>query len=79
MGYRVDLSSISVAEENLFFDYNDDEAAWIRFRLATGNTLQLYFPEREVCYLIPDAQGKPCTTPTTFKSNFNCPIGFVPI
>jgi energy-coupling factor transporter ATP-binding protein EcfA2 len=79
MGHKVDLSSISVAEENLFFNYGDDEAAWIRFRLATGNTLQLYFPEGEVCYLIPDAQGKPCITPTTFKSNFRCPIGFVPI
>lgn len=79
MGHRIDLETISVAEENLLFDYHDDEAAWIRFRLATGNTLQLYFPEREVCYLIPDAQGKSCATPTTFKSNFKCSIGFVPI
>jgi energy-coupling factor transporter ATP-binding protein EcfA2 len=78
-GHKIDLSSISVAEENLFFNYDEDEPAYIRFRLSSGNILTLYFPEREVCFLIPDAQGRPCSTPATFKTNFRCPIGFVPI
>jgi energy-coupling factor transporter ATP-binding protein EcfA2 len=78
-GYKIDLRTISVAEENIFFDYDEDEAAWIRFRLSSGNSLTLRFPEREVCYLLPDAQGKSFATPSTFKSNFRIPIGFVPI
>jgi len=78
-GHKVDLSAISVAEENLFFNYDDDEAAWVRFSLASGNSLTLYFPEPEVCHFIPDAQGRTCLTPSAFKQAFNCPIGFVPI
>ncbi|MEA2755881.1 MAG: hypothetical protein QOJ54_2170 [Aliidongia sp.] len=79
LGHKVDLSSISIAEENLFYNYDDQEAAWVRFRLASGNSLLLYFPERETCYLIPDAQGRRCDTPSAFRAKFNCPIGFVPI
>ena len=58
-GYPVDLRSAFVAEENLFFDYHDDEPAWIKFGLSSKNTLTLYFPEQGSCYLIADAQGKP--------------------
>lgn len=78
-GYPVDLKSAFVAEENLFFDYHDDEPASIRFSLASQNTLTLYFPEQGSCYLIADAQGKSCTTPSTFKDKFRCRIGFAPI
>ena len=51
----------------------------VEFRLSNGNRLHLYFPERDVCYLIPDAQGIPVTSPSTFRKLYNCPIGFVPI
>jgi energy-coupling factor transporter ATP-binding protein EcfA2 len=78
-GHNIDLSQISVAEENLFFDYNDDEAASVRFRLASGNSLLLYFPEHGTCRLIPDARGHACSSPASFKTQFRCPIGFVPI
>ena len=78
-GHSIDLSQISVAEENLFYDYDDDEPAWVRFRLASGNMLTLYFPEHRVCRLIPNAQGRSCASPATFKAQFRCPIGFVPI
>lgn len=78
-GHKIDLSQISVAEENVFFDYNDDQAAIIKFKLASGNALMLYFPEQGECYLIPDAGGRTCGSPTTFKSQFKCQIGFVPI
>ncbi|MCM2473011.1 AAA family ATPase [Rhizobium sp. CG5] len=79
LGYEIDLSSISVAEENIFYNYNDDEPASVVFSLANKNTLTLYFPEQGVCYLIPDAQGKTFASPSTFEKHFNCPIGFVPI
>lgn len=78
-GHKIDLAAISVAEENLFFNYHEDQAASIRFRLSSKNTLTLYFPERQVCYLIPDAQGRTCSSPSSFKANFRCSIGFVPI
>jgi energy-coupling factor transporter ATP-binding protein EcfA2 len=78
-GHKVDLTAISVAEENLFYNYDDDVAASVRFELASGGSLTLYFPEHQVCYLIPDAQGRPCGSPTTFRRLFPCSIGFVPI
>lgn len=78
-GHAVDLKSASIAEENLFFNYQDDEPAYITFSLSSRNTLTLYFPEQGTCYLIADAQGKSCTTPATFKNNFRCKIGFAPI
>lgn len=78
-GHTVDVSASSVAEENFFHDYDFDEPAHVRFRLSNGNSLTLHFPEREVCHLIPDAQGQPCLTPSAFRKQFRCPIGFVPI
>lgn len=78
-GYEIDLSSISVAEENIFYNYDDQEAASVVFHLSNQNSLTLYFPEQGVCYLLPDAQGKSFGSPSTFEKHFNCPIGFVPI
>lgn len=78
-GYPVDLSAAFVAEENIFYEYDDSEAAHIIFSLSNGNKLNLYFPESEICYLIPDAQGKNISNPALFKKNFDCSIGFSPI
>ncbi len=78
-GYVVDLSTISVAEENIFFDYDDSAPATVRFLLSNGNELLLYFPEQGACYLLADARGKQVATPKSFQEQFNCPIGFVPI
>ncbi|WP_342728727.1 AAA family ATPase [Bradyrhizobium sp. B097] len=78
-GYSIDLRSISIAEENLFYNYDDSESATIRFKLSNSNELMLYFPEQGVCYLIAQSGGKSQFTPSTFKSHFNCRIGFVPI
>jgi hypothetical protein len=77
--YRIDLSSISIAEENLFWNYDDSEAATIRFKLSNSNELTLYFPEQGNCYLSAHSNGKSNHTPAFFKSHFNCKIGFVPI
>ena len=79
LGHKIDLSGISVADENIFFNYNDDTLAQVDFVISNGNTLTLYFPEQGVCTLIPDAQGNSCDAPSKFKKHFNCPIGFVPI
>ena len=78
-GYVIDLSGVSVAEENIFYNYDDSEPASVRFRLSNKSELILYFPERDACYLIADSKIGLARTPSTFRKYFNCPIGFVPI
>lgn len=78
-GHRVDLSAASVAEENIFFNYDDSEPAIINFHLSNKASLTLYFPESGSCYLIPESTGRTPLTPSAFKAEFNAPIGFVPI
>jgi hypothetical protein len=78
-GHKIDLSAVSVAEENIFYNYDDSEPASVRFRLSNKNELLLYFPERDVCFLTPQSEEGRVSTPSTFRSRFNCPIGFVPI
>ena len=39
LGYVVDLEAMSVAEENLFYNYDDSEAATVTFTLSNKNQL----------------------------------------
>ena len=78
-GYVIDLTAISIAEENIFYNYEESEAATVTFKLSNGNELLLYFPQQGVCYLIPEAQDKLIRTTSSFRSHFNCSVGFVPI
>jgi len=79
LGYSVDLSDVPIAMENVFHDYDDSEAATIKFRLSNGNELLLFFPAAGVCNLICYPAGKPILNTTGFKNAYNAPIGFVPI
>ncbi len=78
-GYVIDMNTISVAEENIFYNYDDSESASVSFKLSNNNELMLYFPEQGTCYLIAKTKGTPVRTPSNFKKSFNCSIGFVPI
>lgn len=78
-GYTVDLSDIPVATENVFYNYDESEAATVRFRLSNGNELLLFFPTVGVCYLICCPKEGPIRSTTEFKRAYNAPIGFVPI
>lgn len=78
-GYSVDLRTISVAEENIFFNYDDSEPASVTFKLSNQNQLKLFFPEKGVCFLIADSKSKAVRSPSAFVEAFPCPIGFVPI
>jgi energy-coupling factor transporter ATP-binding protein EcfA2 len=78
-GHVVDLTSVSVAEESIFHNYDDSEPATVKFRVSNGNSLTLFFSEVGRCVLIPDAQGKTIRSAEDFRAYFNCPIGFVPI
>ncbi len=44
-GYEVNLASISVAEENIFYNYEDDEPARVVFQLSNGSMVKLHNPE----------------------------------
>lgn len=79
-GYDINLDGVSVAEENIFYNYDDSETAFVRFRLSNRNELTLYFPERGTCYLVSkDSKIGIPRTPSVFRKHFNCTIGFVPI
>ena len=77
--HRIELEALSVAGENVFYNYDDDEAAIVRFELSDKSSLTLYFPEQRTCFLIPDANGTRCESPSDFRRLFDCPIGFVPV
>lgn len=78
LGYNVDIGSIAVAEENVFYNYDDSEPATVSFKLSNGNDLLLYFGVGGNCHLIARAE-RTCHTPATFCTHFNCQIGFSPI
>jgi predicted ATP-dependent endonuclease of OLD family len=42
-GYAIDLRPISVAAENIFYNYDDTEVTTIKFTLSNTNDLLLYF------------------------------------
>lgn len=78
-GYEVDLSNVPVATENIFYNYDDTVPAKVTFRLSNGAELQLYFPERDVCLMIPETGGRRVTTTSQFRKYFDITVGFVPI
>ncbi len=78
-GYSVDFTALSIAEENIFFNYEESEPASVTFSLTQGKRLVLYFPESRVCHLFVDDPKRQIRSPSAFKTAFHCPIGFVPI
>jgi len=79
LGYFVDISNVPVAMENVFHDYDESEAATIKFRLSNGNELLLFFPTAGACNLICYPKGRAIFNTIGFKQAYNAPIGFVPI
>ena len=79
LGYVINLSTLSIAEENIFYNYDDSSPATVEFHLSNKNRMLLYFPERSDCSLILDTQGARVMSPAQFRRQYNCPIGFVPI
>ena len=78
-GYRLNISDLPIASENIFFDYDDSAPAQVTFRLSNGNHLRLHFPEQGACYLVPESTGRIPRTPSQFKTDYDVEIGFVPI
>ena len=78
-GYEVNLDIVPIATENVFHNYEDEEGAKVVFRVSTGESLVLYFPERGSCNLTCEVEGRPIASPSGFKQHFDLSIGFVPI
>ena len=78
-GYPVDLGTLSIAEENIFHNYDDSNPASVTFFLTGNKALSLYFPTSGSCNLIANSPGSIVMSPSKFRSEFKCSIGFVPI
>ena len=71
------LDGLPVSTENVFHNYDESNPATIEFRLSNGNVLNLYFPERGQCYLLPISES-PARSPSEFKRYYDVEIAFVP-
>lgn len=78
-GYQIDLKQVPVATENVFYNYDDSTPAIIRFRLSNDSFLQIFFPEKGICYLNYESKNLIITSPKQFKEKVPIEIGFVPI
>lgn len=79
LGHSIDIRAISVAEENIFHNYDDSQPALIIFNLSNRNSLTLYFPEVGSCYLHVHVPGRVIDSPRLFRLSFDCRVAFVPI
>lgn len=77
-GYQIKLHGLPISTENVFHNYDDSEAASVSFRLSNGNTLELVFPTREMCVLIPISE-RGVRSVTDFKRDFDVRISAVPV
>jgi len=77
-GYPVRLEGIPISTENVFHNYNEAAAATVEFRLSNGNSLDLFFPNRGECYLIPVSNHN-IRTPSDFKKYFDIEVALVPV
>ncbi|TAM81972.1 MAG: hypothetical protein EPN47_11275 [Acidobacteria bacterium] len=78
-GYQVGLGDVPIATENVFYNYDEEKPASVRFRVSTDDYLTLFFPERGICNLICETSGRPITSPSSFRQRFSLDIGFVPV
>ena len=79
LGYQIDLAAISIAEENIFYNYDDSEPADITFYISKKVVIRLLFLDANVCSMFVELDGVEITTAAAFKKLINIEIGFVPI
>jgi hypothetical protein len=79
-GYRILPDTLPISVENVHTDYAETDTT-VKFRLSNGNSLLLYFPQENSgsCFLIPETDGKPITSTTTFKNAFPIAVGITPV
>ncbi|MBK8610470.1 MAG: AAA family ATPase [Chitinophagaceae bacterium] len=79
LGYAIDLDQVPIATENVFYNYDEDTPAIIRFRLSDGAYLQIFFLSRGNCYMNYESDKFSIISPTEFKKKVTLEIGYVPI
>jgi AAA15 family ATPase/GTPase len=78
-GYRIDLTNLPLANENIFYNYDDSSPAIIKFHLHNSKELHLFFSKVNECYLYCETNGKQVKSPSQFRAEYNVKIGFVPV
>lgn len=79
LGYEIDLKQVPVATENVFYNYEEDVPAVIKFELSNGGIINIFFPQREQCFMYYENGNETIKTAAEFKLKINLEIGFVPI
>lgn len=79
LGYKIDLTQVPVAIENVFHNYDEDSPATIRFRLSSGDYLQIFFLKRGECFMNYESEKITIRSPKEFKELVGVEIGYVPI
>jgi hypothetical protein len=77
-GYLIPRDQLDISTENIHTDYTDADTT-VTFRLSNGNRLRLLFPAKGDCALVPEAQRRRITSPSTFKSEFPISVAVVPV
>jgi AAA15 family ATPase/GTPase len=78
-GYKIDLNQVPIATENVFYNYDDSIPAIIRFRLSDNSYLQIFFPEKGLCFMNYESDKHIIRTPKEFREKVPIEIGYVPI
>jgi len=76
--YPIRLEGLPISTENVFYNYDESIPATVEFRLSNGKGLNLFFPERGQCYMIPTSE-QIIRSPSDFRKHFNVEIAFVPV
>lgn len=78
LGYRIPEDSIPISLENVFTDYEGNEARVV-FRISNGNHLTLLFPKEGGCVLLPTVSDGVVTSAAAFKRAFPLSLVIVPV
>lgn len=79
LGYRIDLSDVPVATDNVFHNYDDSVPAVIKYRLSDDSYLQVFFPRQDSCYMNCISEKYFVRSPSDFKKYVKFNIGYVPV
>ncbi|MCZ7584440.1 MAG: ATP-binding protein [Deltaproteobacteria bacterium] len=79
LGYRVSLSEVPIATENVFHNYDDSHPAEIDFVFTNKSKLKLMFPRVGLCFMACETLNKVVRSTSDFKKEFNVDLGFVPV
>lgn len=78
LGYKLSESTLPMSLENVHTDYAAIDSS-VTFHLSNRNKLHLLFPATEGCFLVPETERKPVTSPASFRREFPIDVAVVPV